>query len=70
MGSVVQCCSLLMLNVPDLGYICFFLSKESSNLIVMCENVKALECVYLFMDVKPLEENSLMSNNAFPNLFL
>lgn len=36
----------------------------------MCENVKLLECVYLFMDIKPLEENGLMSNNAFPNLLL
>lgn len=36
----------------------------------LCENVKVLECVYLFMDAQPLEENGLMSNNAFPNLFL
>lgn len=36
----------------------------------MCENVKVLECVYQFMDIKSLEENGLMNNNAFPNLFL
>lgn len=34
----------------------------------MCENVQLLECVYLFMDIKQLEENGFMSNIAFSNL--
>lgn len=39
-GSVDQCCSLLLVNVPDLGYTMFLLIKKCSKLIVMCENVK------------------------------
>lgn len=70
MRSVDQCCPLLLLDVPDIGYTMFLYIKKKSKLIVMCENVKLLECVYLFMDIKPLEENGLMSNNAFPNLLL
>jgi len=46
----------------------FFPSEESSELIVMCENVQLLECVYLFMGIKPLEETGFMSNTAFSNL--
>lgn len=70
MGSVDPCCSLLLQDVPDLGYTMFLSIKKSSKLMGLCENVKVLECVYLFMDAQPLEENGLMSNNAFPNLFL
>lgn len=46
----------------------FFSSEKSSELIVICENVQLIECVYLFMGIKQLEENGFMSNTAFSNL--
>lgn len=47
----------------------FFLSeKKSSELIVMCENVQLLGCVYLFLGIKQVEENCFMNNTVFSNL--